>query len=106
TSPRPWLDYGNSARNGWSPPNSAGASQPRTLWARCFKFSCFRLRSGVYVRLYRRPRSAAETSIMEDLQREEIGSVVDDTIANLLMAAHVEAPPVDAIALARGHLGM
>ena len=43
---------------------------------------------------------------MEDLQREEIGSVIDDTIANLLMAAHVEAPPVDAIALARGHLGM
>src|SRR5438105_2665300 len=43
---------------------------------------------------------------MEELQRDEIASVIDSTITDLLAAARIEAPPVDAIALARQHLGM
>src|SRR6266446_5436346 len=43
---------------------------------------------------------------VEDLQREEIAGVIDNTIADLLAAAGLEAPPVDVIALAQRHLGM
>ncbi|HEV3083086.1 MAG TPA: ImmA/IrrE family metallo-endopeptidase [Gemmataceae bacterium] len=43
---------------------------------------------------------------MEDLPREEIAAVIDQSVADLLRAAGVVSPPVDAIGLARGHLGM
>src|SRR5260370_41022499 len=43
---------------------------------------------------------------MEDLPREEIAAVIDQSVADLLRAAGVASPPVDAIGLARGHLGM
>src|SRR5262245_61758920 len=42
----------------------------------------------------------------EELIREEVLEVVDRAVAELLEAAKVEAPPVDAIALAQRHLGM
>src|SRR5262245_58802960 len=42
----------------------------------------------------------------EDLSREEVIDVVDSVIADLLRAAGIESPPVDAIALAQGHLKM
>jgi Zn-dependent peptidase ImmA (M78 family) len=42
----------------------------------------------------------------EDLQREEVLSAVDRLVDELLQAAGVVKPPVDAIALAQGHLGM
>ena len=42
----------------------------------------------------------------EDLSREEVVEVVDSVIADLLRAAAIETPPVDAIALAQGHLKM
>ena len=42
----------------------------------------------------------------EDLTREEIVEVVDRVIADLLQAADVERPPIDAIALAQRHLKM
>jgi len=42
----------------------------------------------------------------EDLSHEEIAHAVDQAVANLLDAATIEAPPVDAVALARGHLGL
>src|SRR5262245_46047580 len=41
----------------------------------------------------------------DDLPREEVMEVVDRAVAELLEAAGVRAPPVDAIALAR-HLGL
>jgi hypothetical protein len=44
--------------------------------------------------------------MIEDLQREEVLNVVDRTVADLLRAAGVEGPPVDAITLAQAHLGM
>ncbi len=42
----------------------------------------------------------------EDLQREEVVAAVDRIIEDLLRQAGVERPPVDALALAQGHLGM
>lgn len=42
----------------------------------------------------------------EDLGREEVTSVVDHAVNELLEAARLQAPPVDAIALAQRHLGM
>ena len=42
----------------------------------------------------------------EELTREEVVEVVDRVIADLLRAAGTGAPPVDAIALAQGHLKM
>jgi hypothetical protein len=42
----------------------------------------------------------------EDLTREEVTEVVDHAIEDLLRAAGVQAPPVDAIALAQRHLKM
>ena len=43
---------------------------------------------------------------MEDLSREEVIEAVDRAVEDLLRVAGVEAPPVDAIALAQRHLGM
>lgn len=43
---------------------------------------------------------------MLDLDREEVTAVLDRTVADLLQAAGVAGPPVDAIALARTHLRM
>lgn len=42
----------------------------------------------------------------EELPREEVIAVVDQMVEELLDAAGVTAPPVDAIALAQRHLGM
>jgi Zn-dependent peptidase ImmA (M78 family) len=42
----------------------------------------------------------------EDLTREEVTAVVDRAVEELLREARVEGPPVDAIALAQGHLGI
>ncbi len=42
----------------------------------------------------------------EDLAREEVVEVVDRMVTELLAAAGVPAPPVDALALAQRHLGM
>jgi len=43
---------------------------------------------------------------MEDLTREEVAAVIDKAVGDLLKAAGTETPPVDAIELARRHLGM
>ena len=42
----------------------------------------------------------------DDLSREEVHETVDRLVEELLGAAGVLAPPVDAIKLAQGHLGM
>ncbi len=42
----------------------------------------------------------------EDLSREEVHRVIDRVVEELLTAAGVAEPPVDAVALARGHLGL
>jgi Zn-dependent peptidase ImmA (M78 family) len=42
----------------------------------------------------------------DDLSREEVHETVDRMVEELLEAAGVSAPPVDAIKLAQGHLGM
>lgn len=42
----------------------------------------------------------------EELPREEVVAIVDQMVQELLDAAGVVAPPVDAIALAQRHLGM
>lgn len=42
----------------------------------------------------------------DDLSRDEVTSVVDCAVEELLSAAGVQGPPIDAIALAQGHLGM
>jgi hypothetical protein len=47
-----------------------------------------------------------ESGMREEVAREEVVDVVDHAVADLLRAAGVTAPPVDAIALAQGHLGM
>lgn len=44
--------------------------------------------------------------MLDDLPREEVHAVVDGAVAELLAAAGVEEPPVDAIALAQRHLGL
>jgi Zn-dependent peptidase ImmA (M78 family) len=43
---------------------------------------------------------------MDDLTREEVVAAVDRTVAELLNAAGITGPPVDAIVLAQRHLGM
>jgi Zn-dependent peptidase ImmA (M78 family) len=43
---------------------------------------------------------------MEDLPRDEVVGAIDRAVDELLQAARIEAPPVDAIALAQRHLGM
>jgi len=42
----------------------------------------------------------------DDLPREDVVAVVDQMVEELLEAAGVQGPPVDAIALAQRHLGM
>jgi Zn-dependent peptidase ImmA (M78 family) len=44
--------------------------------------------------------------MLDDMQREDVVAVVDRMVDELLAAAGVAGPPVDAIALAQGHLGM
>jgi hypothetical protein len=44
--------------------------------------------------------------MLDDLQREDVVGVIDQMVDELLEAARVTGPPVDAIALAQGHLGM
>jgi hypothetical protein len=44
--------------------------------------------------------------MLEELQREDVMYHVDAAVAELLVAAGVTAPPVDAIAVAQGHLHM
>jgi Zn-dependent peptidase ImmA (M78 family) len=44
--------------------------------------------------------------MMEDLPREEMVGAIDRAVEELLQAAGIEGPPVDAIALAQRHLGM
>src|SRR2546423_6434774 len=43
---------------------------------------------------------------MDDLAHEEVTQAVDDVVEELLDAAGVTGPPVNAIALAQRHLGM
>jgi Zn-dependent peptidase ImmA (M78 family) len=42
----------------------------------------------------------------EDLSKEEVLQTIDRMVKNLLDRAGIQAPPVDAIALAQNHLGM
>jgi Zn-dependent peptidase ImmA (M78 family) len=44
--------------------------------------------------------------MIEDLPREEVLGAVDRAVDDLLQSAGIQAPPVDAIALAQRHLGM
>jgi hypothetical protein len=48
----------------------------------------------------------ARRAVREDLEREEVLVVVDRVVEELLARGGVEKPPVDAIVLARKHLGM
>src|SRR5438270_787650 len=53
-----------------------------------------------------RVRSTRRPAWMDDLSREEVAETLDRAVEELLDAAAVTGPPVDAIALAQGHLGM
>jgi Zn-dependent peptidase ImmA (M78 family) len=44
--------------------------------------------------------------MIDDMPREDVVATVDRMVEELLRVANVERPPVDAIALAQGHLGM
>jgi len=44
--------------------------------------------------------------MFEDMPREDVVATVDRMIEELLRSANIQQPPVDAIALAQGHLGM
>src|SRR5882672_7104216 len=44
--------------------------------------------------------------MLDDLSREDVTQAVDRAVQDLLDAAGVTGPPVDAIALAQRHLGM
>src|SRR5947209_6799684 len=44
--------------------------------------------------------------MIDDLTREEVTHQIDGAVSELLAAAGVTAPPVDAIVLAQKHLGM
>jgi Zn-dependent peptidase ImmA (M78 family) len=44
--------------------------------------------------------------MVDELPREDVLSTIDRMVAELLEAARITAPPVDAIALAQNHLGM
>ncbi len=44
--------------------------------------------------------------MLEDLSREDLLTAVDRAVADLLAAAGVAAPPVDAVAVAERHLGL
>src|SRR5437899_4602349 len=41
-----------------------------------------------------------------ELQREEVTAAIDATVEELLLAAGIERPPIDAIDVARRHLGI
>jgi predicted transcriptional regulator len=45
-------------------------------------------------------------TMIEDLPREDVLPTLDRAVEELLQAAGIDAPPVDAIALAQRHLGM
>jgi Zn-dependent peptidase ImmA (M78 family) len=44
--------------------------------------------------------------MLDDMPREEVAAVIDQMVEELLEAAGLTGPPVDAIALAQGQLGM
>src|SRR5438132_4307361 len=44
--------------------------------------------------------------MLDDMPREDVIATVDHMVVELLRAANLHQPPVDAIALAQGHLGM
>jgi Zn-dependent peptidase ImmA (M78 family) len=44
--------------------------------------------------------------MFDDMPREDVVATVDRMVEELLRAANIQKPPVDAIALAQGHLGM
>ena len=44
--------------------------------------------------------------MLEDISRDDLCRAVDHAVEDLLTAAGVSAPPVDAVAVARGHLGL
>ncbi|MBI3409266.1 MAG: ImmA/IrrE family metallo-endopeptidase [Planctomycetes bacterium] len=44
--------------------------------------------------------------MLDDMPREDVVATIDRMVNELLQAARVEGPPLDAIALAQGHLGM
>jgi Zn-dependent peptidase ImmA (M78 family) len=44
--------------------------------------------------------------MLDDLPRDEVLQTIDRFVAEVLDSARIQAPPVDAIALAQGHLGM
>ena len=44
--------------------------------------------------------------MLDDMPREDVVATVDRMVEELLRAANIQQPPVDAIALAQGHLGM
>ena len=44
--------------------------------------------------------------MFDDMPREDVVRTVDRMVDELLAAANIQKPPVDAIALAQGHLGM
>jgi len=44
--------------------------------------------------------------MMDDLSREEVTSVIDRAVEDLLESARIEGPPVNTIKLAQEHLGM
>jgi Zn-dependent peptidase ImmA (M78 family) len=44
--------------------------------------------------------------MFDDMPREDVVLTVDRMVEDLLRAANIQHPPVDAIALAQGHLGM
>src|SRR5580765_8851046 len=44
--------------------------------------------------------------MFEDLPRDEVLTKIDSFISELLQEANIQQPPVDAIRLAQGHLGM
>jgi predicted transcriptional regulator len=44
--------------------------------------------------------------MLDEMPREDVVATVDSMVKELLRAANIHQPPVDAIALAQGHLGM
>jgi Zn-dependent peptidase ImmA (M78 family) len=51
-------------------------------------------------------RAVESCTMFDDMPREEVLVQIDTFVQELLQAALVSGPPVDAIALAQGHLGM
>jgi Zn-dependent peptidase ImmA (M78 family) len=47
-----------------------------------------------------------DDAMQDDLPRDDVVATVDRMVNELLATARIETPPVDAIALAQGHLGM